>query len=293
MSNFVFSSVEGNSQKLDGGAMFGNAPRAMWSKWIAPDELGRIPLACRCFLVEFGDYKILLEAGIGAFFEPKMAERFGVQDFEKHLLIENLKDLGVEASEVTHVILSHLHFDHAGGLLPTYKEINAGHDGLLFENAQYVVGKEAWERAQAPHSRDRASFIPGFCEKLENSGRLFIVDNGNENKLLDGRLSFVESHGHTPGQILAKIQGEKESILFCGDLVPGSHWVHVPITMGYDRFPELVIDEKKALYESLDLETSILFFTHDSEVSAGKIAMNEKKKYFVNKAFEKPIRQSF
>ena len=119
MQDFKFSSLKGNSQKLDGGAMFGNAPRAMWEKWIAPDELGRIPLACRSFLIEFGEYKVLLETGIGAFFEPKLADRFGVQDADRHILKEELQNLGIKEEEITHVVISHLHFDHAGGLLPT------------------------------------------------------------------------------------------------------------------------------------------------------------------------------
>lgn len=293
MGKFLLSALEGNSQKLDGGAMFGNAPRAMWSKWIVPDELGRIPLSCRCFLVEFGSYKVLLETGVGAFFDPKMADRFGVQDPERHILLENLKELGVSPSEITHVVLSHLHFDHAGGLLPTYAEIESGNDGLLFANAQYIVGKTAWERAMNPHPRDRASFIPGFCDKLTASGRMELVDSSNLVELLEGRMSFFESNGHTPGQILCKIKGNDSSIIFCGDLVPGSHWVHIPISMGYDRFPEMVIDEKKSFYESQDLDKTFFCFTHDSKVAVAKIGLNEKSKYQVLEPIVDPNRMPF
>ena len=105
-------SLLGNSQRLDGGAMFGNAPRALWSRWIEPDELNRIPLACRCLLIEEeradGIRRILCEAGIGAFFEPKLRERFGVVERE-HMLLERLATLGLSPEDIDIVVLSHLH----------------------------------------------------------------------------------------------------------------------------------------------------------------------------------------
>jgi glyoxylase-like metal-dependent hydrolase (beta-lactamase superfamily II) len=263
----------------------------MWEKWIAPDEIGRIPLACRSFLIEFDDKKVLLETGIGAFFEPKLAERFGVQDSDRHLLREKLNELSIKEEDITHVVLSHLHFDHAGGLLPTYQEIQKGQSDLLFPKAQYYVGKEAWDRALNPHFRDRASFIPMLTEKLKESGRLNILDP--EDSLFEGRLSFFYSEGHTPGQMLAHFQGDKEAIIFGGDLIPGSHWVHLPISMGYDRFPERVIEEKQSLYEKYDLSKTYLCFTHDSEICAGKIAKNEKGKYQVAEKLTSATRKEF
>ncbi len=115
-------SINGNSQKLDGGAMFGNAPKAMWSRWIAPDELNRIPLACRCLLVKDLDGRnVLFETGIGAFFEPSLRERYGVVE-SHHVLLESLAAAGVSHEDIDVVVLSHLHFDHAGGLLAAWEE---------------------------------------------------------------------------------------------------------------------------------------------------------------------------
>ena len=268
MTPAYLTSVEGNRQLLDGGSMFGNAPRPVWEKWIKPDAIGRIPLACRCLLIEFDGLKVLCETGIGAFFEPKMADRFGVQTSDRHLLLENLKAAGHSAESITHVILSHLHFDHAGGLLPTYTEIAKGNEELVFPNAQFIVGEDAWQRALNPHSRDRASFIPGLTEKLEKSGRLVRLGHDPLPPELKGRFEFVRSDGHTPGQMHTLFTGSKEKVFFCGDLIPGRAWVHVPITMGYDRFPEKVIDEKTEVYKRAVDEDWILFFTHDAEVSA-------------------------
>jgi len=263
--------------------MFGNAPRAVWEKWIAPDELGRIPLACRALLIEHEvngkTQRILCETGIGAFFEPKMAERFGVQDPTHHHLRDNLKTLGVSPDQIDMVVLSHLHFDHAGGLLPTYEEIQKGDHGLIFKNADFVTSQVAFERAQHPHPRDRASFIPGLVEKLQATGRLTLVDEKTPRSFFDGKLEFFVTNGHTPGQLHSIFHGEKESVVFCGDLVPGRAWVHIPITMGYDRYAELVIDEKQKLYDKADLKTWNFFYTHDAEVSLSKIARDEKGKF--------------
>ena len=130
------SSVLGNSQRLDGGAMFGNAPRALWQRWVAPDELGRIPLACRAFVADDGARRILIETGIGAFFEPALRERYGVVE-ERHVLLDSLRALGYAATDIDWVILSHLHFDHAGGLLAAY---SAGEPPrLAFPNARAIV----------------------------------------------------------------------------------------------------------------------------------------------------------
>ncbi|MES2561103.1 MAG: MBL fold metallo-hydrolase, partial [Pseudomonadota bacterium] len=165
-------SVEGNTQKLDGGAMFGNCPKAVWQKWATPDEKNRITLACRALLVREAQRNVLLEAGIGAFFEPRLRERYGVQE-DRHVLLDSLAKLGVAPEDVHVVVLSHLHFDHAGGLLAPWCEGAAPR--LIFPNASYVVGERAWARAKKPHARDRASFIPELQDLLEATNRLEIV----------------------------------------------------------------------------------------------------------------------
>lgn len=266
------ASLLGNSQKLDGGSMFGNAPKAMWQRWAAADEHNRIDLACRCLLVQDGGRTILFEAGIGAFFSPPMRERFGVQEPE-HVLLEQLSARGVAPGDVDVVVLSHLHFDHAGGVLSAYVEGAA--PSLAFENATYVVGEEAWQRALRPHPRDRASFIPELPALLEATGRLERVAGPRSDVLGDG-YRLHRSDGHTPGMLLAEIATDDGPLLFCADLIPGLPWVRRAITMGYDRYPERLIDEKAALLDDLVDRGGRLFFTHDPAVAVCGLRRNER-----------------
>lgn len=266
------TSVLGNSQALDGGAMFGNAPRALWASWAPPDDENRIQLACRCLLIQEEGRNILCEAGIGAFFEPKLRARFGVQE-ERHVLLENLEALGVSPEDIDVVVLSHLHFDHAGGLLTAWSEGAAPE--LAFPNATFVVGDEAWNRARNPHPRDRASFVPALNQLLADCGRLEVVKIDHSDTLgSDYRLH--RSSGHTPGMMLLEVPTADGPLVFAADLVPGRAWVRAAITMGYDRFPELLIDEKRRLLTDLAKRGGRLFFTHDPDCAIASLVLDDK-----------------
>ena len=269
------SSVAGNRQRLDGGALFGNAPKPLWSRWHQPDELNRIELACRGLLVRDRGRNILFETGIGAFFTPKMKERFGVVE-DEHVLLASLAALGVQPADIDIIVLSHLHFDHAGGLLKAYAPGES--HALAFPEAQVVVGDEAWNRAKNPHPRDRASFIPELITLLEESGHLELV-SGDRSELLGDGFRFHRSSGHTPGMMLTEIDMPDGPVIFCADLIPGTAWVHLPITMGYDRFPEQVIEEKSRLLAHAHEQGGRFFFTHDPDWAMSKVERGEGGRY--------------
>lgn len=271
-------SIDGNSQKLDGGAMFGNVPRALWSRWYAADEAHRIDLACRALLADDLNGKtVLFETGIGSFFEPKLKERFGVVE-DEHVLLTSLDEAGFDHADIDVVVLSHMHFDHVGGLLSAWQP--GTEPELLFPNAQYVVSEAAWARAMNPHPRDRASFVPHLNALLQASGRLALVD-GTQWAGLGDAVRFEYSEGHTPGLMLAEIVGEggQGGMVFCADLIPGRAWVHLPVTMGYDRFPEQIIDEKSAFLQDKIERGVRLFFTHDPACAVATLAKDERGRF--------------
>jgi len=168
------------------------------------------------------------------------------------------------------VVLSHLHFDHAGGLLSAW--LSDQEPELLFPNAQYLVSSEHWQRATNPHPRDKSSFLPLLNKLLQDSGRLQLVTGETHELLPEVRFEFT--NGHTPGMMHAII---KEDMVFCADLIPGKAWMHVPISMGYDRFPELLIDEKTEFLNQHKQQNHRLFFTHDPNIAVVNIELEKNR----------------
>ena len=274
--NRTITTLPGNTQKLDGGAMFGNAPRAVWERWLAADDLNRVHLGCRTMLVRAPERIVLVETGIGAFFAPEQKARYGVTE-DQHVLLHRLAALGLSDADIDVVVLTHLHFDHAGGLLAPYQEGETHR--LLFPRARFVTGRRQWQRACKPHARDRASYVPELLQLLERSGRLELVEDGSGSESLGKDWRFHFSDGHTPGQLIPEVAMPSGPIVFGGDLIPGAPWVHVPITMGYDRCPEKLIDEKAELLADLVARNGRIVFTHDPEVAIGRLRRDDRGRY--------------
>jgi glyoxylase-like metal-dependent hydrolase (beta-lactamase superfamily II) len=250
--------------RLDGGAMFGVVPRVIWEREAPPDELNRIPLALRCLLLRDGERVALVDCGVGDKDGPAFREMFALAD-EGSTVTERLAQHGLAPEEVTDLILTHLHFDHAGGAVTRNAR---GESVPTFPRAVIHLQRRQWDWAQSPSPRDRASYLRENLEPLRQA-RLNLLDGPAEP--LPG-IHLLPVEGHTPGMQVVEVDGAGgPSLVYCADLVPTV--AHLPLAwvMGYDLFPLTVVEEKAALYQRHGMGSSWLVFEHDPAVAAARV----------------------
>lgn len=258
--------------------MFGHVPKALWQDWMPADDDNCIRLVSRSLLARTRNHTILFEAGIGLCMEPKYQKRYGIEGTE-HLLLKNLEQKEIPKEDITDIIFSHLHFDHVGGVLSAWKE--GEESELIFPNARYHASEKAWEHAAHPHYRDKASFLPIANKKIELSRRLTKLNGSDILRFDELEVRFFESNGHASGMLCSDLRWNNNRLVFAGDLIPATPWIHLPVTSGYDRYPELLSDEKKTLLSSIAEENAWLFYTHDPQVAVSKVQLDGSRKTFV------------
>lgn len=246
--------------KLDGGAMFGVVPKKIWQKLNPPDDNNLCRWAMRCLLVEMEDRLLLIDTGIGS----KQDDKFR-SHFEPHgdaSLLGSLRALGYTAADITDVLLTHLHFDHAGGAVDRLP------DGRLqpaFPNARYWSNEQHWRWACAPNAREAASFLRENFMPLQEAGQLHFVappDRHNETDWLPGiRLRWL--YGHTEAMMMPIIDWQGHTLAYCADLIPSSFHLRMPYVMAYDLRPLLTLEEKQRLLAEAADQGWLLFFEHD------------------------------
>jgi glyoxylase-like metal-dependent hydrolase (beta-lactamase superfamily II) len=247
--------------KLDGGAMFGVVPKALWQKTNPADDNNLCSWAMRSMLIEDGDRLTLIDTGIG----DKQTEKF-FSHYHLHgndSLKGNLKSLGFDSSDITDVFLTHLHFDHCGGAI----ERNKNGDGFVpaFKNATFWSTDQHWQWATQPNEREKASFLAENILPIQESGQLkFIERTGDfiENAMPNMDVLFVD--GHTDSMMIPHIQYKGKKIVFMADLLPSVGHIPLPYVMGYDTRPLLTLGEKQKFLEKAAKEKYFLFFEHDA-----------------------------
>ncbi|GIL16909.1 MAG: MBL fold metallo-hydrolase [Oligoflexia bacterium] len=260
---------------LDGGSMFGTVPKVLWEKNIPADEKNRIPMEARALLLKGPQHKILIDTGNGSDFVAKYGEKLGSKFAEMYniddkgpSLLKSLAKYDVKPEDITEVILTHLHFDHAGGGVKSQN----GELVPTFPNARYYIQKANLETAQTPNIRERASYFKSNYEPLQKTNQLVVL-NGNTENILPG-ISVIVSNGHTVGHQMVKVTDGQRTLLYCGDVVPTSAHVRLAWLMGYDLEPLTLINEKeKALGPAAD-QGWFLYFEHDPYCDAAQIIRN-------------------
>jgi glyoxylase-like metal-dependent hydrolase (beta-lactamase superfamily II) len=257
---------------LDGGAMFGTVPKVLWEKTNPADDQNRIEMEARALLLDGGPGKrIMIDCGIGGDFSAKYGEKLGPKFAEMYNVLggsgveKSLNSRGIQLSDINVVILTHLHFDHAGGA-------TSERNGKLvptFPNAQYFVQKANLETALHPNMRERASYYAANFQPLLDAGVLTLLDGPTEN-ILPG-ISVRVSNGHTRGHQMVLVSDEKTNLIYCGDLIPTSSHVRLAWVMGYDLEPLTLIEEKRDILTPAAEGDWYLYFEHDPYMDAAKV----------------------
>ena len=268
-------SIETGNFKLDGGAMFGVVPKAIWKKTNPADDLNMIDMAARSLLIETTSSLILIDTGLGDKQDEKFFSHY--HRWGENSIDDSIKKAGFSSGDITDVFFTHLHFDHCGGAI-----IREGNRLIpRFENANFWVNKGHWEWANYPNSREKASFLPDNILPLKESGKLNFID-ANEKPL---GFDILTVNGHTEKMMLPVLEFKSRTIVFVSDLIPTSGHVRVPFIMGYDTRPLQTLREKESFLEKAAKDKFLLFLQHDVKNEIIDIK-KENNKFKLNKTFK-------
>jgi glyoxylase-like metal-dependent hydrolase (beta-lactamase superfamily II) len=256
--------VSGGRLWIDGGNMFGVIPRLLWERKSAPDELHRIRLETNCILVRAGGSLGLIDTGYGGKASAKFRQRYALEDGTP--LERNLDAAGASPDQIDWVILTHLHFDHAGGA--TYRNAE-GRLQPTFPRARHIIQRAEWEDARSDIPELAGSYHADDFAPLEQAGLIELVDGDAE---VAPGVTTQLTGGHTRGHQIVRLESADESAVCPGDLCPTS--AHLPTfwTMAYDQFPLVVRQQKPIILNDIADHRRIALFSHDPDIAAARLA---------------------
>jgi glyoxylase-like metal-dependent hydrolase (beta-lactamase superfamily II) len=255
--------------KLDGGAMFGVVPKAIWNKTNPADANNLCTWAMRCLLIENGERLILVDTGIGNKQDKKFLSHYYLHG--EATIDISLANLGFNRDDITDVFLTHLHFDHVGGAIERQNSKLAP----AFKNATYWSNNKHWDWAIHPNDREKASFLKENILPIQESGQLKFINNHDNVQFTDDiAIRFVS--GHTESMMLPLINYKGKQVLYMADLLPSVGHLPLPYVMAYDMFPLQTLTEKKIYVDEAVVEDYILFLEHDPLVECCTLQQTEK-----------------
>lgn len=261
---YTLYTIETGRFGLDGGAMFGIVPKPLWAERIEPDAQNRIPLNMRCLLLEGSDRLVLVDTGIGDTFTGTKYEDIYAVDHNYATLEGSFRAHGFSVSDVTDVILTHLHFDHCGG---STRRTDGGHE-VVFPNATYHVQRAHWSWATDPNPKEKGSFLGGTFAPIQAAGQLNLVDGAGT--LFPGiDVSLV--NGHTDAQQIVTISDADTTLVYVADLLPTTHHLPPTWTMAFDVRPLQTIEEKRTFLDRAVESEWKLFFEHDPKAAVANL----------------------
>ena len=264
LGDYCIEIIPDTEFRLDGGAMFGVVPRVLWERVCPPDELNRIRLNMNCLFVETPDEKILIETGIGEKWSEKEIVMYGIYR-EKPFAQSLFEITGYRPGDITIVVNTHLHFDHAGGN-------TVFQDGLTvpqFQNARYLVSKSELDAAENPHERDRASYLPENWRPLVDSGQLDLLPDVFE--VVEGLL-IEQVRGHSETMQTVRLDRGGQTLYGFADLIPTRHHLPPAWVAGFDLYPVETLEFKKSILPQALEENWICLFYHDLEMPLCRLA---------------------
>jgi glyoxylase-like metal-dependent hydrolase (beta-lactamase superfamily II) len=257
--------LDGGSFCLDAGTMFGIVPKAAWAKKVSPDSKNRIPLGCSVALVRSGSRIALVEAGLGDKWDDRARDIYAIQGGPAHVALRAHK---LSPEQVTDVILTHLHFDHAAGMTRCPDADSAANPVISFPNATVYVQKDEWLAARRPNEISRGSYRPENLDPLAKHDKLVLVEGGKE--ILPGVAVFATG-GHSDGHQIVRIQGRKDVLYVLGDILCTVHHLRLAWLTAYDRDTYCALEAKKRILARAADENAIVWIYHEPLYPAVRI----------------------
>jgi glyoxylase-like metal-dependent hydrolase (beta-lactamase superfamily II) len=268
--------VNGGNFRLDGGAMHGVVPKALWSKLVSCDDQNRCEYTTRCLVIEVAGRRLLVETGNGDKFPAKLKDIYGI-DHDRSIG-DALHEVGLEPDGIDTVVMTHLHFDHSGG---TTRRTAAGQLEPVFKRAKHVVQRLEWEDATHPHERNRASYLQDNLGPVGEAGLLQVVDG--ETEIAPG-VRVIPTPGHTRGHqsvLIGSPEPGAPKALFLGDVVPTAVHTRLPWVMAYDLDPARTLETKRALFRRAVEEDWLLLWGHDRDHMGGRLGVDKDGNFVV------------